>query len=218
MAKDKQKLFAWDFHGTLEQGTEIGFAQILRDLARSINYQVEIDLKEVRKLYGVSVLDYLRHFFSKLSNEELVKLRGKIRTRQHREYIKKYIKSAPNAHEVLKRIKAAGNKNIVVSTSSQKHINRFLKIVKLYKLFDEIFGIDRHALDEEFDIAKEKAKAIKSYAKRGKISTKNIIVIGDRSGDIDAGLIIGAKTYQYINPDFPQVKTHADVKIFDLRE
>jgi len=28
----KQKLFAWDFHGTLEQGTEVGFAEILREI------------------------------------------------------------------------------------------------------------------------------------------------------------------------------------------
>src|SRR3989338_5017278 len=121
-----RKLFAWDFHGTLEQGIEVGFAQILRDLAKSIDYPVKIELEEVRRLYGLSILDYLKHFFPKLTNEEIVKLRGKIRTRQNREYIKKHIRPAPFVHKVLTQIKKAGHKNIVVSTSSEQHIKRFL--------------------------------------------------------------------------------------------
>ena len=28
----KQKLFAWDFHGTLEVETEVDFAEILREI------------------------------------------------------------------------------------------------------------------------------------------------------------------------------------------
>lgn len=214
----RTKLFAWDFHRTLEQGTEVGFAQILRDLAQTINYPVEIDLEEVRRLYGVSVLDYLQHFFPKLSSEELVKLRKKIRTRQNREHIKKHIKSAPYAHEVLEKIKKSRHKNIVVSTSSKQHIRRFLRVVSMLAYFDAIFGIDRHALDLPFDIASEKARAIKSYAQENQVSVEDIVVIGDRTGDIDAGRLIGAKTYQYINPDFPIVKTNADVKITDLRQ
>ena len=212
------KLFAWDFHGTLEQGTEVGFAEILRDLAKSINYPVKIELEEVRRLYGISVLDYLRHFFPKLSNAELVKLRGRIRTSQNRAYIKKHIRAAPYAHEVLAKIKKAGHKNIVVSTSSEQHIKRFLRTVSMLAYFDTTFGIDRHALDLPFDIASEKAKAIKSYAEKNQLSVGNIVVIGDRPGDIDAGRLVGAKTYQYINPDFPHIKTNADVKITDLRE
>src|SRR3990167_6953407 len=95
------KLFAWDFHGTLEQGTEVGFAEILRNLAKEINYQTKIELEEVRKLYGESVLDYLKYFFPKLTNEEIVKLRPKIRTTQNRKHILKFVKSAPYAHNVL---------------------------------------------------------------------------------------------------------------------
>ncbi len=28
------KIFAWDFHGTLEQGTEVGFWHILKQIAK----------------------------------------------------------------------------------------------------------------------------------------------------------------------------------------
>ena len=218
MTKAKPKLFAWDFHGTLEQGTEVGFAEILRRLAKDIKYKVKIDLEEVRKLYGISVLDYLKHFFPKIANEELVNLRLKIRTAQNRRDIAKHTRAAPYAREVLVKIKEVGHKNIVVSTSSKAHINWFLKTVGLFRHLDAIFAIDRHALDIKFDIAKEKAEAIKKYAQENQVSVGNIVVIGDRPGDIDAGRLIGAKTYQYINPDFPHIKTNADVKITDLRE
>ena len=214
----KSKLFAWDFHGTLEQGTEVGFCDILRKLAHQINHKTKIELEEVRALYGQSVLDYLRHFFPNLTNEELVKLRMKLRTTQNRKHILKFIKPAPYARQVLQKIIGSGHTNILVSTSYQKHIERFLKAVKMIEFFKAIFGVDRHILDENFDIAHEKAKVIKKYAKEHNFSNPQIIVIGDRPGEINAGLQIGAKTYQYISPNFPDVKTHAKYKITDLRE
>ena len=174
MTKDS-RLFAWDFHGTLETGTEVGFCEILRKLARENNYKTTIRLAEVRKLFGISILDYLRHFFPKLTHDELYEYRNQIRDRQNRKHIEKYVRPAPYAHEVLRKIKAAGHKNIVVSTSSRPHIIRFLEIVDLTEYFDGIFGTDRHALDKHFDIAGEKAKVINSFAKKRKIPAKNMI-------------------------------------------
>ena len=212
------KLFAWDFHGTLEQGTEVGFAEMLRKLARENNYKTTIKLAQVRKLFGISILDYLRHFFPKLSDKEIYELRTQIRDRQNRKHIEKYIKPAPYAHEVLRKIKEAGHKNIVVSTSSKPHILRFLDVVDVAKYLDGIFGTDRHALDKHFDIVKEKTKVINSFAKKHKIPAKNIIVIGDREGEIEAGILLSAKTYQYIQPEIPNIVTRAQFKIYDLRE
>ena len=213
-----QKLFAWDFHGTLEQGTEVGFAEILRKLARENNYKTTIKLTEVRKLFGISILDYLRHFFPKLSHDELYEYRTQIRDRQNRKHIEKYIKPAPFAHDVLENIKAVGHKNIVVSTSSRPHIIRFLEVIDVLKYFDGIFGTDRHALDKHFDIVKEKSRVIRNFAKKHRIPAKNIIVIGDRGGEIDAGILLGAKTYQYIQPEITHIVTRAQFKIYDLRE
>jgi len=214
----KMKLFAWDFHGTLEEGTEVGFADILRKIAKEINYKTNIELEEVRKLFGTSVLDYLKHFFPKLKNNELVKLRERIRTVQNRKHILKFVKSAPHAHEVLAKIKKSGYKNMVVSTSHRPHIIRFLKTVDMVNYFDEIIGIDRHSLDIEFNIAAEKSRAINNFAQKNNIPSSKIIVIGDRSGDIDAGLILKATTYQYVSKYFPDVKTNAKYVISDLRK
>ncbi|OGD94006.1 hypothetical protein A3A48_04215 [Candidatus Curtissbacteria bacterium RIFCSPLOWO2_01_FULL_37_9] len=218
MTKLTGKIFAWDFHGTLEQGTEVGFAQILRNIARKINYKRRISLEEVRKYFGISVLDYLKQFFPTLSNEEVYQLREYVKDIQNQKHIQKYIKPAPYAHEVLAKIKTAGHKNIIISTSSYAHINRFLEVIGVIGYFDEIFGIDRHVLEGDFDIAREKTQAIEGFAQKHKIKSKNIVVIGDRSDDINAGINIGAKTYQYITPDFPHIATNADFKIYDLRE
>lgn len=216
--KGKIKLFAWDFHGTLEQGTEVGFMEILKKLAKENNYDAKIELEEVRKLFGISILDYIRHFFPKLSNEEVYEFRNQIRDRQNRKHIEKWVKPAPYAHDVLAKIQDSGHKNIIVSTSSQPHIKRFLQVVKVTKYIDGVFGIDRHALEGEFDIPTLKAEAIKSFAQNHGIEPAETIVIGDRPGDVDAGILIGAKTYQYIQPHFPNVKTKADYKITDLRK
>lgn len=214
----KQKLFAWDFHGTLEQGTEVGFAEILRKLARENNYKTTICLAEVRKLFGISILDYLRHFFPKLSDTEIYELKTQIKDRQNRKHIEKYVKPAPYVHEVLQKIKAEGHKNIVVSTSSKPHIVRFLEVIDVAKYFDGIFGTDRHAFDKHFDIVKEKSKVVRGFAKKHKIASGNIIVIGDREGEIEAGIALGAKTYQYIQPEITHIETRAQFKIYDLRE
>src|SRR3989344_4111867 len=64
------KLFAWDFHGTLEEGVEVGFFEILKQLKKEYKTEVKITLSEVRKKYGVSVADYLRHFF--LTSESVI--------------------------------------------------------------------------------------------------------------------------------------------------
>ena len=216
--KKQLKIFAWDFHGTLEQGTDVGFAEILKDLAAQIEYKTTIELEEVRRLFGISVLDYLKHFFPELTDKEIIDLKEKLGTKQDRKHIKKYIKAAPYAHDVLSAITKTGHKNIVVSTSSERHIKRFLRVVGLIKYFDGIFGIDRHSLEGEFDIASEKAKAVESYAQKYSVDPKNIVVIGDRPGDVNAGLLLGAKTYQYINPDYPNIKTDAHYKTSDLRK
>ena len=67
MTKAK-KLFAWDFHGTLEEGTEIGFARILKQLSKDFGINREIEIAEVKKLFGQSIKNYLRHFFPEIKN------------------------------------------------------------------------------------------------------------------------------------------------------
>src|SRR3990167_6020966 len=160
MTKDKPKLFAWDFHGTLERGVEIGFWHILKQLAKKWQIKEDFKLEEVRRLYGVSVFDYLHHFFPKSSHKQIKAMMVRVAQVQNQNHLKIYVTAAPGAIEILSKIK--------------------------------------------------------NYAQKHKI--EKIIVIGDKPDDIQAGLSIGAITYQYKRPDFPPVKTHAHFQITDFME
>ena len=109
------KLFAWDFHGTLEEGVEVGFFEILKQLKKEYKTEVKITLSEVRKKYGVSVADYLRHFFPKANLSQIKTMMKKIAQIQNQEHLKKFVQPGPYAVEVLRKIKRAGFENIVFS-------------------------------------------------------------------------------------------------------
>lgn len=222
-----KKLFAWDFHGTLEKGTEVGFADILRELARGYKIRREITLGEVRRLFGISVAQYLRHFFPKATEKVLGEMRNKIRDIQAVDHLGQYVTAADGALAVLSQIKAAGHTNIVVSNSSLKHISMMIRVVGMELLIDEVFAMDRHfrtsnvglaRLDLLTRLAEQKAEAILKFAKAHKFTSDRIIVIGDRGPDVDAGILIGATTYQYTRRGFVHDQTEATYKISDLRE
>lgn len=214
----KTKLFAWDFHGVLERGTEVGFASILKELANEYEIDKKITLEEVRKKYGVSVKEYLKHFFPEASGALIDEMRAYIATVQNQEHIASFVTAAPNAKEVLNKIRKAGHKNIVITNSAPRHIKVWIKTVGLLDLFDRVYALDKHykGLDTKPHLAK--ARAIKEFAKREKINRENIVVIGDRSTDVEAGLLAGGKVYQFARKGFPIDKTGAHYKVYDLRD
>ncbi|MBI2598771.1 HAD hydrolase-like protein [Candidatus Curtissbacteria bacterium] len=214
--KKNKKLFSWDFHGTLEQGTEVGFAEILKQLAREFEVEREIDLTEVRQLFGTSMQNYLKHFFPEVNKSTHTKMLGRVPNIQTKDQITAYLSPAPYAIEVLEKIKGTGHTNIIVSNSSPKHIGKFIEIIEIGHLIDKIFAIDRHFSKVTIDPILAKAQAIRKYAADNGFD--QVIVIGDRKTDIDAGRMVGAITVQYIKRDFPIDLTDADYKIKNLRE
>ena len=212
------KIFAWDFHGTLERGVEVGFWQILKILAKEHKIAEDFKLEDVRKLYGTSVAEYLRHFFPKSSDQVIARMMKLTAQVQNQDHLKSYVKVAPGAREILSKIKRAGHKNIVLSNSHPNHIHPLIKIVGLVDLIEEVYAIDRHYTNKKIDPVKEKAKILKKIVKLNKLKKGELIAIGDRATDVNAGLAAGAVTYQYIRPGFPVDETKAHFKISDLRE
>lgn len=213
-----KKLFTWDFHGTLEQGTEVGFADILRELAKVYKIRRKITLGEVRRLFGASVAQYLRHFFPKAGDKVLEEMRNKIRDIQAADHLGRYVTAADGALMVLSQIKAAGHTNIVVSNSSLKHIQMMIRVVGIRELIDKVFAMDRHFRISNVGLAEQKAEAVLKFAKAHKFTPDRIIVIGDRGPDVESGILIGATTYQYARRGFIHDKTEATYRISDLRE
>lgn len=214
--KNNKKLFSWDFHGTLEEGTEVGFAEILKNLAKEFELKSEIELKEVRRLFGSSIRDYLEHFFPEAKKSTHTKMMGRIPSMQSLDHVRTYLKPAPFAQTVLEKIKEAGHHNIVVSNSSPKHIGKFMDAIELGHLIHKVYAVDRHYSKVKIDPILAKANNIKAYATQ--FGFTEIIVIGDRKTDVDAGKAAGAITMQVIRKGFPIDKTDADFKIKSLKE
>lgn len=214
----KQKLFAWDFHGTLEEGVEVGFFEILKQLKKEYRTDVKITLPEVRKKYGVSVADYLRYFFPKANLSQIKAMMKNIAQIQNQKHLKRFVKPAPYAIEVLKEIKKAGFENIVLSNSHPRHIKPLIALVRMKSLIGEIYAVDRHYSHKAQNPTEEKAKILKKIINDRNLKKGQLITIGDKAADVNSGIAVGAVTYQYLRKGFPIDKTKADYKIHDLRE
>ena len=215
---NKPKVFVWDFHGTLEEGVEIGFFEILKKLAKGNKAGRKITLSAVREKYGITVADYLRYFFPEANTSQIKKMMGEVAKIQNQNHLKKYVRPAPGAIEVLSKIKEAGYENVVVSNSHPKHIEFLIDIVGMKNLIDHVFAVDRHYSPKKQDPVKEKVKIFEAIIKRRKLKSRQLIAIGDKATDVNAGILAGATTYHYLPKKFPIDKTNADFKIHNLRE
>lgn len=218
MSNKKIKLFAWDFHGTLEEGVEVGFFEILKQLRKEYKSSVKITLSAVRRKYGVSVADYLRHFFPECNISQIKAMMKRVAEVQNQKHLKKYVRPAPSATKVLSKIKAAGFENIVLSNSHPKHIEPLIKIVGMKNLISRVYAIDRHYSSKKQNPVEEKTRILRRIIKEKNLKRGQLIAVGDKSTDINAGILAGAITYQYLRKGFPVDKTRADYKITDLRE
>ena len=212
------KLFAWDFHGTLEEGVEVGFFEILKQLKNEYETEVKITLSEVRKKYGISVADYLRYFFPNANLTQIKAMMMKVATIQNQEHLKKFVKPAPYAVDVLEKIKSAGFENIVLSNSHPKHIEPLIMLVGMKNLISQVYAVDRHYSHKKQNPTKEKAKILKKIIGKKNLKKGQLVAIGDKAADVNAGIEVGAVTYQYLRKGFLNDKTKADFKIYDLRE
>src|SRR3972149_8153024 len=207
---NKSKLFVWDFHGTLEEGVEVGFFEILKKIAKKNKADRKITLRQVREKYGITVADYLRYFFPKANTSQIKKMMEEVAKIQNQNHLKKYVRAAPQAIEVLSKIKKAGYENIVVSNSHPKHIKFLIAIVGMKNLVSRVFAVDRHYSYKKQDPIKEKVKIFKMIIKQKNLKDKQLITIGDKASDVNAGILAQATTYQYLRKEFPVDETEAD--------
>ena len=177
----KQKLFAWDFHGTLEEGVEVGFFEILQQLKKEYKTDVKITLSEVRKKYGVSVADYIRYFFPKANLSQIKAMMKKVAQIQNQDHLKKFVKPSPHALEVLGKIKKEGFENIVLSNSHPKHIEPLISLVGIKDLISHVYAIDRHYSHKIQNPTEEKTKILRKIIKKRNLKRGQLIAIGDKN-------------------------------------
>lgn len=216
ITKPGRVLFVWDFHGVLEKDNEYAVQYICRQVLKEFGYPRGVSLKVVRELYGKKWIEY----FSFLSGEkDMKKLPPMVdRAREvSRMIVHRFLKPMDHAAQVLARIKKAGHDNFVVSNSRQDRIEDFLEIVRLRKYIDKVVGVDGHS-NFLFNTTEEKAETIKSLSKGKGYARK--VIIGDIPGDIEAGKLVRARTYYFVNRfnSAGAKSSGADRVIRDLRE
>lgn len=85
-------------------------------------------------------------------------------------------------------------------------------------LIDDVYAIDRHYTHKKIDPVVEKTRILKQLIMKYGLANGELIAIGDRASDINAGIAAGAVTYQYMRKGFLIDKTAADYKIYEFTE
>ena len=83
----------------------------------------------------------------------------------------------PGVHDKLSR-KKINQKFVLVSATPEKELCSILHNIKIYRLFDKVFGSPTL-----------KADAIKSFLKNHDLSSLNVVMIGDSLADYEASLV-----------------------------
>lgn len=202
------KLFVWDFHGVLEKNTEYAIREICEEVLDDFDYNKSVSLDEVKELYGRPWNEYYRELAPEAGKEEI----NDMIERSHeigKEIVLKYIEPREHAHEVLKKVKGAGNSNIVLTNSTEPAANFFLKELNLKDLVEDWFALDSGKCES----IKSKHRVLKDYLRNS--DYQDVIVVGDNEEDIRAGIRCGAKTYLFTEEEGV---TEAHEVISDLRE
>lgn len=193
-------LFAWDFHGTLEQDNEYAVLEATNQVLLEYGYSIQATQQDIQKLYGQPWEDYFRKLIHGIDDKTVEKLVA--RSRQlGRPAAGIHCKPRVHAHSTLKKIMEEGHTNIIVSNSTQSDLEFFMKITGVIPYIHQAYGVKGN-----------KHQTIKNHP--GTYS--KIIMIGDTENDITAGHMANATTYLVQNGE--QKPTKADHTITDLRE
>ena len=195
-------LFAWDFHGVLEEGNEHAVLEVTNQSLREHGYEDQATFEDIKRLYGLPWGDYFRQLVPNVTEDEVEKMVNRSRE-LGRPAAERFCKPRNNVHSILKRIQAEGHTSIVVSNSTQDDIEFFMKII----------GVT-HYIQESYGVKGKKDETIRSHAESGDYS--KIVVIGDTERDIEAGLAVNATTYLVLNGEPWRSKAHHIIT--DIRE
>jgi len=207
------KLFIWDFHGTLEKGTERAVHEITNRVLEEQGYDERIDEDMLHRLYGRKWYEYFAYLLPYESEETHISLQEHCigLDTKHPEIIWNIVKPNDHAAAVLTKI-GCGHDQILLSNTRHANLGEFLKATKLGSFFPEgkYFGVDAHHPDmrrSKYDVANE--YLIEKEFER-------IVVIGDSPQDMIS--LPNVVKYLYAHPGKAFKECDADYRIRDLRE
>ncbi|MBI3420683.1 MAG: HAD family hydrolase [Candidatus Sungbacteria bacterium] len=207
------KLFIWDFHGTLEKGTERAAYEITNRVLEEYGYPQRMDEALVDRLYGKKWHEYFAYLLPHESKETHMSLQERCFAvdLERPEIIKREIKPNDYARHVLAEI-GSRHEQILISNTSPERLRDFLEMTELSAFFPEerYFGRDAH----QASATRSKKDVAEEYITPKEF--ERIVVIGDSPQDMIP--LKNAVTYLYAHVGKPFGDCDATYKIRDLRE
>ena len=171
----------WDWNGTLI--ADVPHVIRVNNIVLEAHGYRDTSAEEYRRLFRFPVKDY---YMDLGVTEEDYPV---IAREWNRIYVEGFhdVPLAPQVPEVLKRIRAAGHRQVILSASQVDQLRQQVaSFAELKGIFDEILGID--------DVyAAGKVQLAKDYLQRSGIDPAEAIFIGDTSHDAEVARAIGVR-------------------------
>ena len=182
------KLFVWDFHGTLERGTEYACIEFTNNILQESGYSERCTEEQILMHYGKKWRDIFREIV--MATDETYKtLEEKALELTNKDFhrVKKHLKRNDHIPYVLEAIRNKGHKQILISNTSEENLDYFLLATELNSLFpkDKRFATTTH------DGENPKINTLRWYLDNSEKRFTDIITIGDRDKDIELVHVAG---------------------------
>jgi phosphoglycolate phosphatase-like HAD superfamily hydrolase len=203
-------LFGWDLNLTLEEGSHLIIWEFMNRQAKRDGYnQVTID--QVLDLYGHPLDEFYRNLFG-VEDPLLTTLREE--GEQISSTLYPLMKLTPHAQQVLEWIAEAGHDSVIASHTTHTEVEKMVDHLEIGHLLTAFNGVPGNP--KNFD-----SKSSILRHQMAKAEYDRVIMIGDSTQDIEAGIEVGATTYLFQPPckySFPYEQGKADHLIADLRD
>ncbi len=211
-----KKLFVWDFHGTLEIGTQKAVVEVSNTILKKNKFSQKFTLSLCRRLSGLKWYKYFQFLLPQEPRSLHLKLQEDCFrfSDSHPQIIVKHIRPTPHSHYVLRRIQKK-HLQILISNTKPSSLKIFINAIKVNKFFTNknSFAVDGHGPTRR----QNKLKILKKYLKNH--PTDQLIVIGDTKKDISlASLHPKSISYLFSYPHQNFKDCQANFKIHDLRQ
>ncbi len=171
----------WDFNGTIFDDVDVGIKSANVLLKRQGLPLIE-NRKQYRDVFGFPIIDYYRKLGLVTTQESYNEL-APIWVDIYNE-LEKSAKIFDGVEDKLKKIKAAGIKQIILSATEAEMLKGQVKRLGIYDYFDDILGLDNIRAESKIAVAKEWIK---------KEKPQKAVFLGDTTHDFEVAKQIGVE-------------------------
>ncbi|MBT7903092.1 HAD family hydrolase [Candidatus Woesearchaeota archaeon] len=215
------KLFVWDFHGVLEQGTERAVMSVSNAVLENSGYSERFTIEDCQRMFGLKWHEYFEFLLPGTNRSIHLELEeaSYAYSLANPGITAKVISPAPHSQEVLETIAQSEHDQIVISNTLDSGLAWFLGLVDLTRYFPN----GNSFATQNPGNSKSKLELLTEYVIQQKLLGKTydqIIGVGDSPPDVEFITQSGGRAYQYSHPwvDVRNGGTKPYKLIQDLRE